>query len=122
MLYRLLAGYRTAAAPKLVMPLTLQVQIYDMASDSWSLGKNLPYSVGSAATAHIEGYVFLCGGILQSIGEGAPECQGRGPGQGLVMESGREGVSRPPAAAAALLSTPAAHDGPFSINRAAFRR
>ena len=42
-----------------------QVQIYDMATDSWSLGRDLPYSVGSASTAVIGGYVYLCGGILQ---------------------------------------------------------
>ena len=48
----------------------LQVQIYDLASDSWSLGKDLPYSVGSAATTLIGPYVYLCGGILQATGKG----------------------------------------------------
>lgn len=48
----------------------MQVQIYDLASDSWSLGKDLPYSVGSAATTLIGAYVYLCGGILQATGEG----------------------------------------------------
>ena len=46
-----------------------QVQIYDLASNKWTLGRNLPYSVGSASTALIGGYVYLCGGILESIGE-----------------------------------------------------
>ncbi|MCB0358528.1 MAG: IPT/TIG domain-containing protein, partial [Bdellovibrionales bacterium] len=40
-----------------------KVQIYDPVSDSWSLGANIPYNVGSAATSYINGLVYLSGGV-----------------------------------------------------------
>jgi N-acetylneuraminic acid mutarotase len=43
-----------------------KVQIYDPLTDSWSLGANVPFSIGSAATALIAGKVYLAGGIIGS--------------------------------------------------------
>jgi len=55
-----------------------QIQIYDLATNSWSFGHDLPYAVGPAATANIGAYVYLCGGILQSIGEASVAVLGIG--------------------------------------------
>lgn len=42
------------------------MQIYNLDADKWTTGSNIPYGIGSAATARIGGYVYLCGGILLS--------------------------------------------------------
>jgi N-acetylneuraminic acid mutarotase len=39
------------------------IQIYDPATDRWSLGPNLPWRAGSAATAVISGLFYVAGGI-----------------------------------------------------------
>lgn len=43
-----------------------QVQIYNVDTNKWTTGADLPYDVGSAATARIGGHVYLCGGITLS--------------------------------------------------------
>lgn len=45
-----------------------QVQIYDLLAGSWTLGADLPFEVGSAASAYLGGLIYLCGGILASTG------------------------------------------------------
>lgn len=45
-----------------------QVQIYDAASDSWSVGAPMPWNGGSCVTAMIEGLIYVGGGNLQGAG------------------------------------------------------
>lgn len=42
-----------------------KVQIFDPLTNSWTLGRNLPYFTGSPNTAVIGDYVYVCGGIDQ---------------------------------------------------------
>ena len=82
-----------------------QVQIYDVNSNRWSAGADLPYSAGSGNTALIGGKVYFCGGILQSTG--APPAWGPCAGAAACLllpaacsrerAQGREGApSMPP--------------------------
>ncbi len=43
-----------------------QVQIYNPATNSWTLGTPAPYATGSASTALINGKVYMVGGIVGS--------------------------------------------------------
>ena len=43
-----------------------RVQIYDPASDTWTVGANMPWSGGSCSTALIDNLVYVCGGIVGS--------------------------------------------------------
>ena len=43
-----------------------KVQIYDPATDAWSLGADMPWSGGSCSSAVIDGLVYVCGGIVGS--------------------------------------------------------
>ena len=42
-----------------------KTQIYDPTSNSWTLGEDLPYKTGSAASAVINGEIYLAGGALK---------------------------------------------------------
>lgn len=48
-----------------------QVQIYDIANDSWSLGAPMPWNGGSCVTALIDGLMYVGGGNLQGAGTAA---------------------------------------------------
>lgn len=43
-----------------------QVQVYDPASDSWSLGAPMPWPAGSVSTCRIGGRIYAAGGIVGS--------------------------------------------------------
>ena len=43
-----------------------RVQIYDPATDTWTVGANMPWSGGSCSTALIDSLVYVCGGIVGS--------------------------------------------------------
>jgi len=45
-----------------------QVQIYDPAINSWSLGASMPYPAGAMASALIGGKIYVAGGIIESNG------------------------------------------------------
>src|SRR6185503_10013977 len=40
-----------------------QLQIYDLATNSWSIGTPMPWSAGSLCTATIGGLIYAAGGI-----------------------------------------------------------
>lgn len=48
-----------------------QVQIYDIATDSWSVGTPMPWNGGSCVTALIDGLMYVGGGNLQGAGTAA---------------------------------------------------
>jgi N-acetylneuraminic acid mutarotase len=41
-----------------------RVQIYNPATNTWSLGANMPFAAGSSASAVINGEIFVAGGII----------------------------------------------------------
>jgi N-acetylneuraminic acid mutarotase len=43
-----------------------KVQIYDPATNAWTLGRDMPFAAGSSASALIGGRVYVAGGILGS--------------------------------------------------------
>ncbi len=43
-----------------------KVQIYDPATDSWSLGASMPWNGGSCNSALMDGRIYACGGIVGS--------------------------------------------------------
>lgn len=48
-----------------------KVQIYDIGSDTWSLGAPMPWNGGSCVTALIDGLIYVGGGNLQGAGTAA---------------------------------------------------
>jgi N-acetylneuraminic acid mutarotase len=44
-----------------------QVQIYDPATDRWTLGSPMPFAAGSSASALIDGAIYVAGGITGSV-------------------------------------------------------
>ncbi len=43
-----------------------KVQIYDPASNSWSVGPDMPFAAGSSSSAVIDGKIYVAGGIVGS--------------------------------------------------------
>lgn len=41
-----------------------KVQIYDPATNTWSLGANMPFAAGSSSSAVIQGQIYVAGGIV----------------------------------------------------------
>ncbi len=44
-----------------------RVQVYDPASDTWSLGSDLPWAGGAVATACIDGTIYAAGGLVGGL-------------------------------------------------------
>jgi len=44
-----------------------RVQIYDPATNGWSLGASMPYPAGACATATINGKIYVAGGIVGEV-------------------------------------------------------
>jgi hypothetical protein len=43
-----------------------RVQIYDPATDTWTMGAGMPWSGGGCSSALIDGQIYVCGGIVGS--------------------------------------------------------
>ncbi len=44
-----------------------KVQIYDAATDSWSLGTDMPWAGGSVSTCFLNGKIYVAGGIVGAV-------------------------------------------------------
>lgn len=51
----LLGGLRSGAG---------KVQIYNLVTNTWSLGANMPFAAGSSSSAVIDGQIYVAGGII----------------------------------------------------------